>query len=187
MSEFYIGPVKVGFSSLLVCMMLGTVFCNICPLSADLMEKADKWTAPLFVLFFVISGAELEMGVFADLAIVGIGLVYILFRSAGKYVGAYFSCRASGCDDNVTKYLGITLLPQAGVALGMCITAQQLGADGALIRNIVLFSVLIYELIGPALTKMALLRAGDIQPKSHEVINRRKLKLEKATDMKNPH
>ena len=187
MSEFYIGPVKVGFSSLLVCMMLGTVFCNICPLSADLMEKADKWTAPLFVLFFVISGAELELGVFADLAIVGIGLVYILFRSAGKYVGAYFSCRASGCDDNVTKYLGITLLPQAGVALGMCITAQQLGADGALIRNIVLFSVLIYELIGPALTKMALLRAGDIQPKSHEVINRRKLKLEKAADMKNPH
>ena len=183
--EFKIGSVNIGFSSLLVCMMLGTIFCNLCPLSGDLMEKADGWTAPLYVLFFVISGAELELGVFSDLAIVGIGLVFILFRSLGKYVGAYTSCKATGCDENVTKYLGITLLPQAGVALGMCLTAMELGAtQGALIRNIVLFAVLIYELIGPTLTRDALMKAGDIQPKSAEVVNRRQIKLEKAKNEK---
>ena len=181
MVEFRVGPVNVGFSSLLVCMMLGTMFCNLCPLSGDLMEKSEKWTAPLYVLFFVISGAELELGVFKDIAVVGIGLVYIVFRSLGKYLGAYGSCKISGCDDKVTKYLGITLLPQAGVALGMCLTATQLGgADGTIIRNIVLFSVLIYELVGPALTKDALTKAGDIQPKSDEVVNRRQIKREKA-------
>lgn len=180
MLEFQIGPVTVGFSSLLVCMMLGTVFCNLCPLSFDLMEKADKWTSPLFALFFVISGAELELGVFADLAIVGIGLVYILFRSLGKYLGAYVSAAWTGCGEKIRKYLGITLLPQAGVALGMCITAEQLGEEGLLIRNIILFSVLVYELVGPMLTKMALTKAGDIQPMSEAVKNRRQTKLEAA-------
>ena len=181
MSEFNIGPVHFGFSSLLVCMMLGTVFCNLCPLSEDLMQKEEKWTAPLYVLFFVVSGAELELGVFSDIAVVGIGVVYILFRSLGKYLGAWGSCKAVGCDEKVTKYLGITLLPQAGVALGMCVTATQLGSvEGSLVRNIVLFSVLVYELVGPTLTKNALLKAGDIQPKSEEVINRRANKLKKA-------
>lgn len=85
MLKFRLGPVTVGFSSLLVCMMLGTVFCNLCPLSDDLMGAADKWTSPLFALFFVISGAELELDVFTDWAIVCAGVVYILFRSAGKY------------------------------------------------------------------------------------------------------
>ena len=181
MIEFEVGPVKVGFSSLLVCMMLGTVFCNLCPLSEDLMDRAEKWTAPLYALFFVISGAELELSVFGSAAAIGIGVVYILFRSLGKYVGAYGSCKASGCDEKVTKYLGITLLPQAGVALGMCVTAQALGnGDGDLIRNIILFSVLVYEIVGPTLTKKALMAAGDIQPKSEEVLNRRQTKLENA-------
>ncbi len=180
MLEFRIGPVTVGFSSLLVCMMLGTVFCNLCPLSHDLMERADGWTAPLFALFFVISGAELELNVFADLAIVGIGVVYILFRSLGKYIGAFLSAKATKCSPSICKYLGITLLPQAGVALGMCITARQLGEQGDLIRNIILFSVLVYELIGPMLTKQALTAAGDIQPMSEEVKNRRQAKLEAA-------
>lgn len=180
MLEFQVGPVTVGFSSLLVCMMLGTVFCNLCPLSHDLMEKADKWTSPLFALFFVISGAELELSVFADVAIVGIGLVYILFRSLGKYIGSYCSAVWTKCAPQICKYLGITLLPQAGVALGMCITARQLGSQGDLIRNIVLFSVLVYELVGPMLTKMALTKAGDIQPMSEEVKNRRQTKLAAA-------
>ena len=185
MVDFSIGPVHVGFSSLLVCMMLGTVFCNLCPLSQDLMDKSDRWTSPLFALFFVISGAELELNVFADIAIVGIGVVYILFRSAGKYIGAYLSTKATHCPPAVCKYLGITLLPQAGVALGMCITARQLGSQGDLIRNIVLFSVLIYELVGPMLTKMALTKAGDIQPMSDEVKNRRQKKLEESLRQKN--
>ncbi|MBE6956614.1 MAG: cation:proton antiporter [Ruminococcaceae bacterium] len=179
MLKFDVGPVHIGFSSLLVCMMLGTVFCNTCPLSEDLMEKSDRWTAPLFALFFVISGAELDLGVFANIAIVGVGVVYILFRSAGKIAGSYISTKWTHCPPATCKYLGITLLPQAGVALGMCtLAAKELGAEGSLIRNITLFAVLVYELIGPMMTKWALTKAGDIQPMSEEVKNRRKIKLE---------
>ena len=177
MLDFHVGPVHVSFSSLLVCMMLGTVFCNLCPLSEDLMEKSDRWTSPLFALFFVISGAELELSVFADAAIVGIGVVYILVRSAGKILGSWMSTSWANCLPQVRKYLGITLLPQAGVALGMCITARELGAEGDLIRNIILFAVLIYELVGPMMTKWALTQAGDIRPMSDEVKNRRANKL----------
>ncbi|MBQ3054871.1 MAG: cation:proton antiporter [Oscillospiraceae bacterium] len=181
MLEFHVGPVHVSFSSLLVCMMLGTIFCNICPLSEDLMEASDKWTSPLFALFFVISGAELELNVFADLAIVIIGLVYIIFRSLGKYFGSYVSAKATACTPEVTKYLGITLLPQAGVALGMCaIAAAEWPGEGALIRNITLFAVLIYELFGPLMTRWALTKAGDIKPMSDEVKNRRSKKLADA-------
>lgn len=180
MLDFKVGPVHVGFSSLLVCMMLGTVFCNLCPLSYDLMEKSDRWTSPLLALFFVISGAELDLNVFTDPIIVFIGILYILVRSIGKYVGAFVSAKASKCPPAVCKYLGITLLPQAGVALGMCITARQLGAEGDLIRNIILFSVLIYELVGPILTKQALTHAGDIQPVPEHIKNRRQIKLQEA-------
>ena len=180
MINFQVGPVHVGFSSLLVCMMLGTVFCNICPLSQDLMGLSDKWTSPLFALFFVISGAELELGVFTDIAIVGIGIVYIVFRCLGKYVGTFLSAKATKCEPQICKYLGITLFPQAGVALGMCTTAMQLGDQGNLIRNITLFAVLVYEIVGPLLTKMALTAGGDIKPMSEEVKNRRQTKLEQA-------
>ncbi len=180
MLKFRLGPVTVGFSSLLVCMMLGTVFCNLCPLSDDLMGAADKWTSPLFALFFVISGAELELDVFTDWAIVCAGVIYILFRSAGKYLGAYASAKWMKCAPEICKYLGITLLPQAGVSLGMCATAMQLGEQGNLIRNITLFSVLVYEMVGPLLTRQALIAAGDIRPMSEEVRNRRQTKLELA-------
>lgn len=165
MLKFEIGGIHIGFSTLLVCMMLGTMFCNLCDFSAEIMEKTDKWTNPIFTLFFVLSGAELELNVFADAAIVGIGVAYIASRSIGKYVGTYGSAKICHCDKKTTKYLGITLLPQAGVALGMSVTAMELGEIGNLIRNIVLFSVLIYELVGPTLTKMALTKAGEIEPK----------------------
>lgn len=164
--HFTVGPVHVGFSSLLVCMMCGTIFCNLCDFSEEIMHKTERWTGPVYVLFFVISGAELDLRVFADFAVVGIGLMYILSRSAGKILGASVSARLSRCEPSICKYLGITLLPQAGVALGMSVTvAAEFGAEGAMIRNIVLFSVLIYELVGPMLTKMALTAAGDIRPK----------------------
>ena len=184
MMDFHIGAVHISFSSLLVCMMLGTIFCNICPLSHDLMEKADRWTSPLFALFFVISCAELEVGVFSDWAVVVIGIVYIVFRSLGKYTGAYVSAKATKCESSICKYLGITLLPQAGVALGMCTTAMQLGAEGNLIRNITLFAVLIYELFGPLFTRQALMAAGDIKPMPDEVKMRRQTKLEMAKQSK---
>ncbi len=177
MLEFHIGGVHIGFSSLLVCMMLGTVFCNICSLSHDLMAASDKWTSPLFALFFVISGAELELGVFTDLSIVLIGVIYIVFRSIGKYTGTYASAKIAKCEPQICKYLGITLLPQAGVALGMCATAMQIGPQGSLVRNITLFAVLIYEMVGPLLTRQALTAAGDIQPIPHEVKTRRQQKL----------
>ena len=169
--EFTIGSIHVGFSSLLVCMMLGTVFCNICDFSEEIMEKTDRWTAPLFILFFVISGAELELGVFKDLAVVGIGLLYILSRSLGKIFGARWSAGFMHCSEKIRKNLGITLLPQAGVALGMAVTVQELGAEGEIIRNIVLFGVLVYELVGPLMTKNALIRAGDIHPKEEVVVS----------------
>ena len=184
MLDFHAGPVHISFSSLLVCMMLGTVFCNLCPLSHDLMGSSDKWTSPLFALFFVISGAELELSVFTDAAIVVIGAVYILFRCLGKYIGTFLSAKAVKCEPNICKYLGITLFPQAGVALGMCATAMQLGEDGHLIRNITLFAVLIYELFGPLLTRQALMTAGEIYPIPEHVLNRRKRKLEEAKEMR---
>ncbi len=164
MMKFEIFGIHIAFSSLLVCMMLGTVFCNICDFSEELMERVDRWTAPLFVLFFVISGAELELSVFTDVAIVLIGIVYIIARSVGKYGGAFISAKATKCDGNIVKYLGITLLPQAGVALGMAIKAQTLGAEGAIVANITLFAVLIYEIVGPMLTKISLQKAGEIEP-----------------------
>ena len=178
------GGATIGFSPLLVCMMLGSVFCNLCPLSEEIMRVADRWTAPVLVLFFVLSGAELELGVFAKAGSVAIGLVYILSRSLGKYIGARESAKLVGCDKKVVDYLGFTLLPQAGVALGMCVTAAQLPGDGSLVRNIVLFAVLNYELFGPVLTKWALTKAGDIRPKSEEVIHRRERKLAAAAERK---
>ena len=161
MVEFELGGIHFGFSLLLVCMMTGTIFCNICDFSEELMSRVDGWTAPLFVLFFVLSGAELNLKILSNPMVLLIGLVYIVFRSLGKYLGAYGSCALTGCSDSIKKHLGVTLLPQAGVALGMALTAQQL-ADGAVVRSVVLFSVLVYELVGPALTKRSLVAAGEI-------------------------
>ena len=166
--QFQIGSVHISFSSLLACMMLGTVFCNFCDVSEELMERADRWTTPVLILFFVISGAGLELSVFADATVVVIGIVYIIARSLGKYFGAGISARLTKSDPNIIKYLGITLLPQAGVALGMAIKAMELGPDGAIVRNITLFAVMIYEIIGPFLTKIALTKAGDIQPEGRK-------------------
>lgn len=160
-AEFDMGPVHCSFSLLLVCMMTGTVFCNICETSESLMERLDRWTTPLSILFFVLSGAALDLKILSNPAVLLIGALFILSRSAGKILGAYGSCALTGCDEKIRKYLGITLLPQAGVALGMTLTAASL-SDGSMVRNVVLFAVLIYELAGPTLTKKALYAAGEI-------------------------
>ena len=168
MLKFEIGGIHIAFSSLLACMMLGTIFCNICDFSEGLMDRLDRWTAPIFILFFVLSGAELDLNVLTDLLIVLVGVVYIVSRCIGKYYGASISSKLTNSPKNVTKYLGITLFPQAGVALGMAIKASDavygLGAVGTIVANITLFSVLIYELVGPFLTKIALTKAGEIDP-----------------------
>ena len=163
MTEFELGGTRCGFSLLLVCMMTGTVFCNICPTSEELMDRLDRWVSPINILFFVLSGAELDLTILANPFVLLIGVVYIIARSAGKIGGACLSSRAVRCSSDIQKYLGITLLPQAGVALGMAATASQL-SDGHMVRNVVLFSVLVYELVGPTLTKISLTAAGEICP-----------------------
>lgn len=163
MIEFNIGAVHCGFSLLLVCMMTGTIFCNFCPTSEELMARVESWTTPLNVLFFVISGSELDLNVLVQPVTMLVGVVYIIARSAGKYFGANLSCRLTREPKPIVDHLGITLLPQAGVALGMAITAAAL-PDGALARNVVLFAVLVYELIGPTLTKRSLTAVGEIRP-----------------------
>ena len=178
MLHFELGPVTIGFSSLLVCMMMGTIFCNLCDFADELMDRMDRWTGPIMVLFFVISGAELQFSVFADWAIILVGVVYIIFRSAGKIMGASISSRFMKCTPTIQKYLGITLLPQAGVCLGMSLTALSLGAPGVIIRNISLFAVLIYELVGPLLTRIALEKAGEITEKP--ITAREQAKLDAA-------
>ena len=167
--HFDIGSVHIGFSPLLTCMMLGTIFCNVCDFSEELMDRVDRWTAPLFIIFFVTSGAELDLSVFTNIFIILIGVAYILSRSAGKYSGALLSSKMAKCDDTIVKYLGITLLPQAGVALGMAEMVKSSAEFGGtniaqIVVSITLFAVLVYELVGPALTKMALTKAGDINP-----------------------
>ncbi|MCR5458068.1 MAG: cation:proton antiporter [Clostridiales bacterium] len=167
------GGVKISFSTLLVCMMLGTIFCNFSEYSEDIMRRSTKWTAPLYAVFFVISGAQLDLSVFAYPAILLIGAVYIIFRCVGKYFGSSFGCSLMKTEPKVKKYLGITLFPQAGVALGMVVSSQGLGSEmGGMIRNIILFSVLIYELVGPLLTKMALDKAGEIEEGKGDTVNR---------------
>ena len=180
MIEVKIGPVTLGFSSLLVCMMMGTVFCNLCAFSAELMDLMDRWSGSIMVLFFVLSGAGLEFAVFHDWAIILVGVVYILFRSLGKIEGAKFAAHMTHCEPQIQKYLGITLLPQAGVSLGMSLTAMSLGPTGVVIRNIALFAVLVYELIGPLMTRIALERAGEISEKPIPPRQQAKLDAKKA-------
>ena len=161
--KFEVFGIHCGFSLLLVCMMTGTVFCNICDTSEELMDRVDGWTMPLNILFFVISGAELDLNVLASPVTLLVGVIYILARSAGKYFGSASSCRLTRQNKPITDNLGITLLPQAGVALGMALTAATL-PDGVLARNVVLFAVLVYELVGPSLTKRSLMKVGEIRP-----------------------
>lgn len=163
MVTFELGGIRFGFSLLLTCMMTGTVFCNVCDTSEELMDRVDRWTSPLNILFFVLSGADLDLAIILNPLVLLVGGVYILARSAGKIGGSAGSCALSRCTPPIRRHLGITLLPQAGVALGMALTAANL-QDGAMVRNVVLFSVLVYELIGPTLTKRSLLAAGEIKP-----------------------
>ena len=171
--KFEIGGIHCGFSLLLVCMMTGTIFCNICSTSEELMGRVDGWTMPLNILFFVLSGAELDLQVLASPVTLLVGVIYIIARSAGKYYGSMSSCMLTKQSKPITDNLGITLLPQAGVALGMAMTAATL-PGGDLTRNVVLFAVLIYELVGPMLTKRSLMAVGEIKPegrKSHRTHN----------------
>lgn len=156
----------VHMSSLLICMMVGAAFTNARKDAVVILDGQERWTPPLFMLFFVISGATLNLKVIPHIGVIGI--VYIVFRSLGKYFGAFAGGLATKADGNVTKYLGITLLPQAGVAIGM---AQTVGAEPMLasvsqsIVTVVLCATLVYEIVGPLLTKICLKKAGEITEK----------------------
>lgn len=152
----------MGLSSLLFCMAIGAALANFSPVSDAVLEGTDRWTPPLFMLFFVISGAQFNFSILPQVGLVGIA--YILLRSLGKYFGAMAGCAIVKAEKTVQKYLGITLLPQAGVAIGMAqLSLTVVPEYGEQIRAVVLCATLIYELVGPLLTKAALTKAGEIK------------------------
>ena len=151
-------------SSLLVCMSVGGMMANLSKDYISMLDINDKWTPPLFMLFFVISGAELDFSVLPSVGLLGVA--YILTRSAGKYFGARLGATIIKADINIRRYLGVALLPQAGVAIGMSqIVSMQLPEYAPQIRAVILSATLVYELIGPVLTKIVLTKAGEIEKK----------------------
>ncbi|MBQ1771637.1 MAG: cation:proton antiporter [Clostridia bacterium] len=151
-----------NLSSLLLCMAIGACLINLRNDAEAVLEVTDNWTPPLFMLFFVLSGAELDLAVVPTVGLVGI--LYLVARSLGKYLGSFLGASIVKASPNIRKYLGITLLPQAGVAIGMAqVALTALPAYGTKIQAVVLSATLIYELIGPVLTKMALTAAGEIE------------------------
>jgi len=153
-------------SSLLLCMMIGAVFSNLGRDVDRILDGADRWTPPVFMLFFVISGMELDLSILPTVGVLGV--LYIVSRSIGKYFGARFGAAMVNADKNIRKYLGLTLLPQAGVAVGMAQIALSRLPEGygTKIQAVVLCATLIYEIFGPVITKIALRKAGEINPES---------------------
>lgn len=156
---------SLKLSDLLVCMMIGAMYTNLFKEASRPLDVFDRWTYPCYMLFFVISGAELDIAALPTVGIIGI--VYIIARAIGKYFGARFGAGIVKADKNVTKYLGYTLLPQAGVAIGMAQkVVSALPEYGRAISTVILCATLIYELVGPVLTKYALTKAGEIKKES---------------------
>lgn len=162
---------EFSFSSLLSCMMIGAIFINMRSDAGRTIERIDGMTPPLYMLFFVISGASLDITIFASdgaLPLVTIALVYVIARCIGKWTGAYASCKATHADPTVQKYLGFALFPQAGVAIGLATTASKtfgsLGfeSEARLVLAVILTATIIYELLGPVITKIALKKAGEL-------------------------
>ena len=160
-----------SFSALLSCMMIGAIFINFRNDANRTLERIDQFTPPLYMLFFVISGASLDITIFASdnaKLVIIVGIVYVIFRCVGKYFGAYSSCKITKSETNVQKYLGFTLFPQAGVAIGLATNASRelsglgLANESSLILAVVLSATIVYELAGPLITKIALFKAGEI-------------------------
>ncbi len=151
-----------NLSNLLCIMMIGAIMTNFCPVANVIIEQTDRFTPPLFLLFFVVSGAQLNLSVLPTVGLIGI--CYVIVRALGKWLGAYLGSRVVHAHSNVQKYLGFTLIPQAGVAIGMATLAlTRLPAYGQQIQAVILAGTLIYELVGPVVTKIALSKAGEIK------------------------
>lgn len=153
----------ISGSPLLACMMLGAVFANMSPKYEEVNGLIYFVTPPIFIMFFVLSGAELKLSVLQTVGLIGI--IYVLFRVVGKIFGSWFGSKITKAEPVVTKYLGYALIPQAGVAIGLSLVATQVlnPEMGAQIRAIILAATLIYELFGPVITKIALQKAGEIK------------------------
>lgn len=170
---------RFGLSSLLLCMATGAVYVNLFEDSLVMLERSEAWTAPLFMAFFVISGADLNLSVLPTVGL--LGLLYLVARALGKYFGTMLGAGLVKADPNIRKYLGFTLLPQAGVAIGMAqLAIAKLPAYGAEIQAVVLLATLVNELIGPVLAKIALTKAGEIQPQKHPGGSKGKMKKKPA-------
>ena len=167
-------PELGGFelSSLLMCMMVGAIYSNLCKDSDRTLDIMDRFTSPIYMMFFVISGASLDLTIFfngSGLIIVGIAFAYIILRVIGKWLGAFTGATITKSEPKIRKYLGFTLAPQAGVAIGLATTAGKLfslkeetAVAGVLIVAIILTSTLVYEIVGPMVSKFALNKAGEI-------------------------
>lgn len=149
-------------SPLLACMAFGAVYINYTS-DKKLFKQINRFTPPVMILFFVVSGMKLNLSVLSAFGLVGVG--YFLIRIAGKYIGAYVGCLITGLPVKTRRYLGAALVPQAGVAIGLAYLAERiLPPDiGSLLVTIILASSVLYELIGPACAKMALFRSGAIR------------------------
>ncbi|MBQ6051742.1 MAG: cation:proton antiporter [Clostridia bacterium] len=151
-----------GLSQLLLCMALGASLTNFSSNTNHIVKLTDGLTPPIFILFFVLSGAELQLSVIPSIGVAGI--IYVIVRVVGKIAGASLGSVICRADKKITKYLGFSLMPQAGVAIGLSLIATQIVPEfGAEIRAIILCGTLIYELIGPAITKLSLKKAGEIE------------------------
>ena len=151
----------LGLSPLLLCMSMGAVVVNIVGSAKSIFSLADRVTPPLYLMFFVVSGAGLDITILPKVGL--IGFMYIITRFLGKVLGSYAGAIITKAPETVKKYLGFTLIPQAGVAIGLSLLAsQKLPAYAATIRTVVLAATFIYELVGPVLTKIWLKKAGEI-------------------------
>ncbi len=151
----------LGLSSLLLCMSMGAAVINTSKSAESIFKVVDGITAPIFLMFFVVSGAELDITILPSIGLIGV--LYLVFRVVGKITGAYVGSTITKATENVKKYIGLTLIPQAGVAIGLSLIASQMLPEyGTTIRAVVLCATLVYELVGPAITKIGLKKAGEI-------------------------
>ena len=151
----------LNVSSLMMCMSMGAILANVSSTSDTIMKITDSVTPPLFMIFFVVSGAELQLSVIPTIGLVGV--IYVVLRVAGKMFGAWAGAALMKAPDTVRRWLGPTLIPQAGVAIGLSLVAESVVPQYAsVIRAVVLCATLIYEIIGPMVTKICLKKAGEI-------------------------
>lgn len=166
----------LGFSSLLTCIMMGSTLVNVLHKSSRVFDSVGDFASPVYVLFFTLAGASLNLSIFAQVGLMGVA--YICARAGGKMIGAWIGAKSVKADDVIQKYLGLTLLPQGGISIGLIVLVrQQLPEYAAAISTIIMFSVLIYEVSGPIFSKIAIQKAGEINgmEKKKEIVKKNKL------------